>query len=55
MKRDKSRALQQRAERTAETHVTNILTKLNFSSRVQVREWAVAHSLAPRAAGRGSA
>ncbi|MBV9133601.1 MAG: helix-turn-helix transcriptional regulator, partial [Chloroflexi bacterium] len=35
------------AERTAETHVTNILNKLNFTSRVQVREWAVAQKLVP--------
>jgi non-specific serine/threonine protein kinase len=35
------------AERTAETHVTNILTKLNLSSRVQVRPWAVAQGLVP--------
>ena len=35
------------AERTAETHVTNILNKLNFTSRVQVREWAVARGLVP--------
>jgi DNA-binding NarL/FixJ family response regulator len=35
------------AERTAETHVTNILTKLNLASRVQVGPWALAHGLAP--------
>ena len=33
------------AERTAETHVTNILSKLHLASRVQVRPWAVDHGL----------
>ena len=33
------------AERTAETHVTNILNKLNFTSRVEVRQWASSHGL----------
>ena len=35
------------AERTAETHVTHILTKLDLASRVQVGPWAVAHGLLP--------
>jgi non-specific serine/threonine protein kinase len=33
------------AERTAETHVSNILTKLELASRVEVRAWAVDHGL----------
>jgi non-specific serine/threonine protein kinase len=35
------------AERTVETHVTHILTKLDLVSRVQVGPWAVAHGLLP--------
>jgi len=34
------------AERTVETHVTNILTKLDLKSRVQVGMWAVSQGLA---------
>jgi non-specific serine/threonine protein kinase len=33
------------AERTVETHVTNILTKLQLRSRVQVRDWAMTNGL----------
>jgi non-specific serine/threonine protein kinase len=33
------------AERTVETHVTNILSKLQLRSRVQVGEWAARHSM----------
>jgi non-specific serine/threonine protein kinase len=33
------------AERTVETHVTNILSKLLLRSRVQVRDWAMTHGL----------
>jgi non-specific serine/threonine protein kinase len=33
------------AERTVETHVTNILSKLQLRSRVQVRDWATTHGL----------
>ena len=32
-------------ERTAETHVQNILNKLGFSSRAQVAAWAVEQGL----------
>jgi non-specific serine/threonine protein kinase len=35
------------AERTVETHVTNILNKLGLRSRVQVSAWATAHGLVP--------
>jgi non-specific serine/threonine protein kinase len=35
------------AERTVETHVTHILTKLDLVSRVQVGPWAVAHGWLP--------
>jgi DNA-binding NarL/FixJ family response regulator len=49
------------SERTAETHVQNILVKLGFASRAQVASWAVRTGVArgegagatlPRAAGR---
>lgn len=33
------------AERTADTHVSNILTKLGLTSRVQIAAWAVANGL----------
>jgi non-specific serine/threonine protein kinase len=33
------------AERTVETHTTNILTKLHLRSRVQVRDWATTNGL----------
>jgi non-specific serine/threonine protein kinase len=33
------------AERTVEAHVTNILTKLQLRSRVQVRDWATTNGL----------
>ncbi|HKX19649.1 MAG TPA: LuxR C-terminal-related transcriptional regulator [bacterium] len=33
------------AERTAETHVQNILNKLGFSSRAQVAAWAMEQGL----------
>jgi DNA-binding CsgD family transcriptional regulator len=32
-------------ERTVETHVTNILSKLGFESRAQIAAWAVQHGL----------
>ena len=35
-------------ERTVETHITNILTKLDFSSRRQIAAWAVEKGLAKR-------
>lgn len=35
------------AESTAERHVSNILHKLEFSSRTQIAVWAVEHGLAP--------
>lgn len=34
------------SERTVETHVTNILNKLGFTSRAQVRKWAIEKGLA---------
>jgi DNA-binding CsgD family transcriptional regulator len=34
------------SERTVETHITNILAKLNFSSRSQIAVWAVESGLA---------
>jgi DNA-binding NarL/FixJ family response regulator len=37
------------SERTAETHVQNILTKLGFCSRTQVAGWAVRESLPQQA------
>ena len=40
------------SERTASTHVTNILNKLGFSSRTQVAAWVGEQGLAtPRGAG----
>jgi ATP/maltotriose-dependent transcriptional regulator MalT len=36
------------SERTVETHVSNILTKLGFASRAQVAAWATEHGLASR-------
>ncbi|HLY23993.1 MAG TPA: LuxR C-terminal-related transcriptional regulator [bacterium] len=36
-------------ERTAETHVQNILNKLGFTSRAQIAAWAVAQGLLPTA------
>jgi DNA-binding NarL/FixJ family response regulator len=33
------------SERTAETHVQNILMKLGFTSRAQVAEWAAREGL----------
>src|SRR5207302_11257680 len=33
------------AERTADTHVSNILNKLDLSSRAQLAAWAVRHGL----------
>jgi non-specific serine/threonine protein kinase len=33
------------AERTAETHVSNILSKLGLDTRAQIAAWAVAHQL----------
>jgi ATP/maltotriose-dependent transcriptional regulator MalT len=36
------------SERTVETHVTNILNKLGFSSRAQIRKWAVDKRLVKR-------
>ena len=35
------------SERTAGTHVANILGKLGFTSRAQVAAWAVEHGLTP--------
>jgi DNA-binding NarL/FixJ family response regulator len=39
------------SERTARTHVSNILRKLNLSSRTQAALWAVREGLAPNADG----
>jgi non-specific serine/threonine protein kinase len=36
------------SERTVETHVTNIFNKLSFTSRAQVRKWAVEKGLVKR-------
>lgn len=36
------------SERTVETHVTNILNKLGFTSRGEIRKWAVEKGLAKR-------
>lgn len=36
------------SERTAETHVGNILNKLGFTSRAQIRKWAVEKGLTKR-------
>jgi non-specific serine/threonine protein kinase len=33
------------AERTAGTHVANILNKLGFTARAQIAAWAVEHGL----------
>jgi predicted ATPase/DNA-binding NarL/FixJ family response regulator len=38
------------SERTADTHVTHILSKLGFTSRAQVAAWAAEHGLLPRPA-----
>jgi DNA-binding NarL/FixJ family response regulator len=35
------------SERTARTHVSNILSKLGFESRTQAALWAVREGLAP--------
>jgi predicted ATPase/DNA-binding SARP family transcriptional activator/DNA-binding CsgD family transcriptional regulator len=35
------------AERTADTHVSNILTKLGLTSRAQIAAWAVTNGLTP--------
>ncbi len=35
-------------ERTAQTHVSNILTKLGLASRTQAAMWAVQHGLVPQ-------
>jgi DNA-binding NarL/FixJ family response regulator len=35
-------------KRTVETHVNNILSKLNRTSRAQIVLWAVEHGLAAR-------
>jgi DNA-binding NarL/FixJ family response regulator len=35
------------ALRTAEAHVTHILTKLGLSSRAQIAVWALRHGLLP--------
>lgn len=37
------------SERTVETHVGNILNKLGFTSRAQIRKWAVEKGLVKRA------
>jgi DNA-binding NarL/FixJ family response regulator len=37
------------SERTVETHVTNILTKLNFQSRAQVAAWATEKGIGKQA------
>jgi DNA-binding NarL/FixJ family response regulator len=37
------------AERTADTHVSNILGKLGLDTRSQIATWAVAHHLLPTA------
>jgi len=34
-------------ERTVDTHVTNIRTKLELHRRVQITAWAIAHGMAP--------
>jgi DNA-binding NarL/FixJ family response regulator len=39
------------SERTVETHVQNILTKLDFRSRVQIAGWAAGQGIAPREPG----
>ncbi len=36
------------SERTVETHVTNILNKLGFTSRAEIRKWAVEKGLGKR-------
>ena len=37
------------SERTADTHVANILNKLGFTARTQVAAWAARQGLLPRA------
>jgi len=37
------------SERTAETHVSNILSKLGFTARAQIAAWAVEHGLSRHA------
>ncbi len=39
------------AERTARTHVSNILAKLGLASRTQAAMWAVKEGLVPGARG----
>jgi DNA-binding CsgD family transcriptional regulator len=36
------------SERTVESHITNILNKLGFMSRVQIRKWALERGLVKR-------
>jgi DNA-binding NarL/FixJ family response regulator len=40
-------------ERTARTHVSNILAKLGLASRTQAALWAVREGLVPAAGSRG--
>jgi non-specific serine/threonine protein kinase len=35
------------SKRTVETHITNILSKLGFTSRGQIAAWAIKKKLAP--------
>jgi DNA-binding NarL/FixJ family response regulator len=39
------------SERTADTHVANILNKLGFSARTQVAAWAAQHGLLSESVG----